>query len=133
MRCADVRELIDSFLSEQLLVETIHEVLRHVERCPTCRAELEGRRALRAALRRAIGTSEELRMRPEFAEALSSRLRAVSRRRSFPVFGWRAGLAIAAGVLLVISLGVAVRSRLIDADLAALARDAVGDHRDCVV
>ena len=54
MQCRDVRELADSFLSEQLLVETNHELLRHLETCPDCRADIAGRRALRDGLRAAF-------------------------------------------------------------------------------
>jgi len=54
MQCREVRDLADSFLSEQLLVETNHQVLRHLEGCPACRTELEAHRELRAAIRRAF-------------------------------------------------------------------------------
>ena len=54
MECRDVRELTDSFLSEQLLVETTHDILRHLAQCPSCRAEMESRRRLRTALRGSI-------------------------------------------------------------------------------
>ena len=40
MQCRDVRELADSFLSDQLLVETNHQLVRHLETCPDCRAEI---------------------------------------------------------------------------------------------
>ena len=33
MRCEDFREIADSFLSDELLVETNHEVVRHLEDC----------------------------------------------------------------------------------------------------
>jgi anti-sigma factor RsiW len=54
MQCRDVRELADSFLSEQLLVETNHELLRHLETCPDCRADIAVRRAIRDRLRAAF-------------------------------------------------------------------------------
>ena len=60
MQCRDVRELADSFLSEQLLVETNHELLRHLETCPDCRADIAGRRALRDRLRAAFARADEL-------------------------------------------------------------------------
>ena len=58
MQCRDVRELADSFLSEQLLVETNHELLRHLDTCPDCRADMAGRRALRDGLRAAFARAE---------------------------------------------------------------------------
>jgi putative zinc finger protein len=48
MNCRDVRELADSFLSEELLTETNHDILRHVESCVSCRNEIATRRQLRA-------------------------------------------------------------------------------------
>ena len=75
MQCRDVRELADSFLSEQLLVETNHELLRHLETCPDCRADIAGRRAMRDGLRAAFSRAEDLRPRPEFATELLATLR----------------------------------------------------------
>jgi len=40
MDCRDVRDLADSFLAEELLMETNLEMLQHLERCPSCRGEL---------------------------------------------------------------------------------------------
>src|SRR3989442_8134498 len=89
MQCRDVRDLAESFLSEQLLVETNHDVLRHLESCPECRSELEGRRLLRAAIHRAFLNADALRMREDFAHDIRPRLRAsrpgaglLSRRRA---------------------------------------------------
>ena len=48
--CQHVRELMDSYLSEELSVETNHGVLRHVAQCRDCAAELRRRRRLRALL-----------------------------------------------------------------------------------
>jgi hypothetical protein len=50
MECRDVRELADSFLAEELLTETNHEILRHIDTCPMCREDLAARRALRVAV-----------------------------------------------------------------------------------
>jgi len=48
--CRPARELLDSFLSGELTVETNHAVLRHLETCPACRAEAERRRTTRTLL-----------------------------------------------------------------------------------
>ena len=48
--CQHVRELMDSYLSEELSVETNHGVLRHVSECRDCAAELTRRQRLRALL-----------------------------------------------------------------------------------
>ena len=112
MQCRDVRELADSFLSEQLLVETNHELLRHLETCPDCRADIAGRRALRDGLRAAFARAEDLRPRPEFAAELLAKLRPARRasrsisRRSVLQSWW----ALAAGVVLAAGGGLFVRS-----------------------
>ena len=48
--CQQIRELMDSYLSEELSVETNHGVLRHVADCRDCAAELKRRQRLRALL-----------------------------------------------------------------------------------
>ena len=48
--CQQVRELMDSYLSEELSVETNHGFLRHVAECRDCAAELKRRQRLRALL-----------------------------------------------------------------------------------
>lgn len=131
MQCGDVRDLLDSFLSEELLVETTHEILRHIERCPTCGGELEARRGLRATVRTAISRSEDLRPRPEFIQSLSADLQAMALRPSSVWAGRRPWLAVAAAVTLVVAIGFAVQMQVNASALVALARDAAGDHIDC--
>ena len=41
--CARARGLLDSFLDGELLVETNYEILKHIERCAACSADLEAR------------------------------------------------------------------------------------------
>jgi anti-sigma factor RsiW len=143
MQCRDVRQLADSFLSEQLLVETNHELLRHLETCPDCRADLAGRRAMRDGLRAAFSRADDLRPRPEFATELLAKMRpspqamVVSQpaiqisRRSVLQSWW----ALAAGVALAAGGGVFVRrsSSRSRSRLALLAREASGDHQNCAV
>ena len=141
MECRDVRELADSFLSEQLLVETNHELLRHLESCPDCRADLAGRRAMRDGLRAAFSRAEDLRPRPEFATELLATLRPAHTenaaspstielsRRSVLQSWW----ALAAGLALAAGGGLLVRRSSSQSRLALLARDAAGDHQNCAV
>lgn len=128
MQCREVRDLADSFLSEELLVETNHEVLRHLEACPACQAEIASHRELRGAMRRAFTGAEALRMRDEFPREVVSRLRSVApggpARRL--VTRWS---AVAASLAMVAGVGLF----LLRGNLAAMARDAVGDHRNCAV
>jgi hypothetical protein len=65
MQCREVRELLDAFLGDQLLVETTNDLVRHLEGCPACRTELEGRRALRARLQSAFAGAVPLAPTPE--------------------------------------------------------------------
>jgi anti-sigma factor RsiW len=132
MECRDVREMADSFLSEQLLVETNHELLRHLEMCPVCREEMAARGALRARLRSAFAQAEDLRPRPEFSAELRRALRASQpgiTRRSVLQSWW----TLAAGVALAAGGGVFVRNSAGRSSLATLAREAAGDHQNCAV
>jgi anti-sigma factor RsiW len=51
MNCVEARALLDAYADGELGVERSLDVEKHLETCPGCRAELEGRRALGAALR----------------------------------------------------------------------------------
>jgi len=133
MQCRDVREITDSYLGEELLVETNHEILRHLETCPDCRADVDARRALRASVRRAFADAHELDPSPEFVAQLRTRLRAATPGapvRRDPMFrGW---WALAATVLLAAALAVVFRGHG-PVTTSALAQAAVGDHRNCAL
>jgi hypothetical protein len=133
MTCRDVRNLADSFLSDELLTETNHEILRHLEVCASCRDEIEARRRLREALRAAFERSPDLQSRPGFADGLREQLRQTPARAHGSWILSRRWLALAAGVLIVAGLvGIFLPNPpLAPAD--ALARDAVGDHRNCAL
>ena len=134
MECRDVREMADSFLAEELLTETNHEILRHLETCPVCRADLAARRALREGVRRAFRDASDLDPRPEFMTQLRASLQDAAyyapARRRMRFHGW---WALAATVLLAVALGVAYRGREWITATATLARAAVGDHRNCAL
>jgi anti-sigma factor RsiW len=134
MQCREVRDLADSFLSEQLLVETNHELLRHLETCPDCRADLAARRALRAGLRTAFARAEALRPRPDLAADMLARLQRAAQpeamsRRSVLQSWW----AVAAGVVLAAGGGWFVRNANWRSGLGAIAREAAADHQNCAV
>jgi len=134
MDCRDVRELADSFLAEELLTETNHEILRHLETCPGCGTDLAARRALREGVRRAFQHASDLDSRPEFLTQLRASLQNaahhVPARRGIRFQGW---WALAATVLLAAGLGLAYRGRDWMMATGALARAAVGDHRNCAL
>ena len=52
--CEKTRRYMDSYISNELLVETNHEVLRHLENCPSCLAEIEARSRVRVRLKAAV-------------------------------------------------------------------------------
>jgi hypothetical protein len=144
MQCRDVRGLADAYLDEELLVETNHALLTHIDQCSACRAELDARRALRAQLKTAFDTDQRLTPTTEFMTALRQGLRpprvrphAHARPRRVP---WWMGAA----ALLIIVAGFAVqwarewrRPTVGTADMPSavvdLAPSAAGDHRDCAL
>jgi putative zinc finger protein len=132
-QCERIRRQLDAYLSNELLVETTGEVLKHLESCNACSGELESRARLREALRRAAARQvppEHLR------EVIHRRL-----TRSQPGFLWalrapRWALALSSLVLLVIIGAVGhqwwtlQRGRQMIASVLALG---VSDHRFCAI
>lgn len=78
MDCQEFRRLIDSYLNDELLVETNHVVLRHLENCPDCRDQLSARRELRGRLRNAVITMPEMQIGDIFASRLQTNLRQIA-------------------------------------------------------
>jgi anti-sigma factor RsiW len=133
MQCRDVRELLDAYMGDQLLVETTHHVVRHLETCPACRAELDGRRALRARLQSAFVGAVDLAPTPDLLKGIDARLRietaSLMTRRSW----LRSWGAAAAAIVTAISGGLFARGAMRRSRLAELARNAAGDHRNCAI
>ncbi|MDQ3178950.1 MAG: zf-HC2 domain-containing protein [Acidobacteriota bacterium] len=114
MNCQQFRQIMDSYIGDELLVETNHDVLRHLENCPACREELSTRRYLRTKLRSAIRNSADARINPVFARRLEANLRQTALRPTVweklragtyvnsPIFA----AAIAACLLFVVLFGV---------------------------
>jgi anti-sigma factor RsiW len=133
VQCSEVREFADAFLSDQLLVETTHEIVHHLETCPACREELTARRALRARLQTAFAGAAELAPRSDFVDDLRARLHphapATISRRAWLQSWW----AVAAGAVAAAGGGLFARGAVHRSRLAALARNAAGDHQNCAV
>lgn len=72
MNCQNFKDLLDSYISDELAVETNHEMLRHLEHCPACREEMAARRNLRQTLRSAVTATTAS---ADFKERLRARLR----------------------------------------------------------
>ena len=120
--CRQVRELMDSYLSGELTVESNHAVLQHAGRCDACRGELERRERLGALLIESFGAAPE-------ATALGARIRhAIDRDQSRWGRLARYG-SIAAALILIAGAGVWF-SRPVD---AAAFDDSVDDHIACAM
>jgi anti-sigma factor RsiW len=133
MQCRDVRELMDAFQGDQLLVETTNDVVRHLETCPACRAELEGRRMLRARLQSAFASAETLAPSAEFMKRVRTRLRRDATPRMTRRSWLRSWGAAAAALVTSISGGLYARHAAQRSRLAVLARTAAGDHQNCAI
>lgn len=127
MQCREFRDIADSYLSNELMVETNHGIISHLEQCAECRQELKARRELRSKLREAFIKSPNNQLRPEFAARLSAQLHdySLGKRRAQLVSapGWQSSMtrkqttwmAVAACLLLAIGVGlVIVRKRLLE-------------------
>lgn len=138
--CTRTRELLDAYLDGELLVETNREILKHVERCDACAAELDDRSRLRSAVRTAARTESAP---SELRDLILGSVRApaqVEPRTS----GSRRWLAVAAAVVLLAGGGLVAMRAWRGADRGAtveraLAADAsilkigLGDHAHCAL
>lgn len=163
MQCPDFREVADSYLSDELLVETNHDMITHLEACADCRRELAARRELRTTLRTAFTKAEELQIQDQFAKRFRGELRDTVTTEAISLIPrHRMWMAIAACLLVTAALGLIAWQRqraqngagkhqepnvtqvndpprptptAVDADLvlAKMSELAAGDHRDCAI
>jgi len=133
--CGKVRGYLDSYLSNELLVETNHEVLHHLESCPQCAAELSVRARVRTGLQAAVrGTSV-----PDGLEGRVQRaVRAQNRRTRASLY------TMAVAALLIIGLAIVSLTRAkpgpeeailakASGRLALLLNVGLRDHLHCAV
>ena len=121
--CQDVRELMDSYLSEELAIETNHRVLRHLGTCQACASELTRRQRVRALLAQSLDL-------PLDVDGTRQRvLKAVEReQRSWGrTAGWLGGTAAALFAAIAIATWA---GRPVD---AAAYDDSAGDHVACAL
>lgn len=138
MQCDDFREIVDSYLSDQLLIETNHDVIRHLESCGECRSELAARRQLRQELKTKFTQASTLQLPEGFSGSLKARLREEALHRPGIVIPRVAYVGIAATLLIAIGLGLLAvqRWRSGEQEFAAwesLTTSATGDHRECAL
>jgi hypothetical protein len=141
--CERIRRYLDSYISNELLVETNHEVLRHLQSCPACSAELEARTRLKRRLKAAVqGTA--------VPEGLEVRVRLhVRGQGSGPALEWR-HWAVAAALLIACAAAVVLRPwdrmpdladrrgqdafiQRVSQSIASVLRAGLGDHIHCAV
>jgi hypothetical protein len=147
MDCRNFKEVLDSYLSDELTVETNHAVMRHAEHCTNCRTEMNARRNLRGVLYAAVTATTAT---PEFQNRLRERLRAEvvtdagavidTRRQSlfakwFGRFSMPQFAMATAALLLVVVSSVYLFSGSNSVQAAALSpaimNQAAGDHDHC--
>ena len=120
--CQHVAEMMDSYLSEELSVESNHGVLRHLAECSDCGAELKRRRRLRALLSETLDVPVDAdRTRARITHALDREHRSWNRVA-------RVG-AVAATLIAAVAVAYWA-GRPVD---AAAYDDSAGDHVVCAL
>ncbi len=95
LTCQQIRPLLDAYLTNELLVETLQSVNEHLNTCAGCRAALESRQRARTAVR---ATVRSLMPEPGFADLIRDAVRAEAAPRSWfqrPSIIWLAAAAAA--------------------------------------
>ena len=54
LTCEQARDYLDSYVSDELRVETYHDIERHLDSCPACSAELAAMQLVRQLVQRAV-------------------------------------------------------------------------------
>jgi anti-sigma factor RsiW len=120
--CQDVRELMDSYLSEELSVETNHHVLRHLGACQACSTELQRRQRVRSLLAQSLAD-------PVDVDGARQRILAAVEREQRSWGRTVRWLAAAAAVFAAVAVATWV-ARPVD---AAAYEDSAGDHVACAL
>ena len=120
--CRRTRELMDSYISGELTVESNHELLQHVERCEACRGELSRRERTRALLIESFGPA------PDAGQIEARITRAIDHHERK---WWRLAQYGSVAAVLALTIASAVWfSRPVD---AAAFDDSVDDHIICAL
>jgi anti-sigma factor RsiW len=140
-QCKKIRSYLDSYLNDELLVETNHEVLRHLENCADCARVLEDRTRVKSLLQQAV-------RRDVAPAALRERIAQDLRNRKSMTAAWsfNTGLrwAVAAAALVVMTIGSwavihSLNSRRPQSQEVALDQSAqilrigLNDHINCAI
>ena len=131
-RCERIRQHLDSYLSNELLVETASEVVRHLETCDACSRDLESRMRVREALQRAVAN----RPVPDSVRTHVVRTLRDSQPRSFfraSGARWALGLAGIAFILLSQFAAQWLSLRRGEQLVASILKLGVSDHVICAI
>jgi len=144
--CEKTRKLLDAYVSNELLVETNQDVVRHLEGCPVCTAEVEARMLLRTRLRSAVKAQD---VPPELQVRIRQQIQGSEAAPWFAA-GWMRWAAAAAACLLI-SAGIWLNRpyqkmpdiadrpaqnsyiQKVSTSLAAVLKVGLGDHIHCSV
>lgn len=151
--CEKARRHFDAYISQELPAGTTQEVVRHIETCPACAAELEDRVRLRSRLKNAVNAQS---VPPELRARIQQQIRNQPSGNWFAAIWtgatwprWAAAAAMAAVVL--VTAGVWMRNsaenlpaisdrpaqniyiQKVSANLAAVLKLGLGDHIHCSI
>jgi anti-sigma factor RsiW len=146
--CQTIREILDPYLDNELLVETSQSVLDHLRFCTDCAAESERRIELRRLLRDACTVDDEERSHSETLSRRRTELALDQQRRS----RWTAKIRwapLAAGLILALGVfgywqigkplkpanspGISPPTSTPTVLIAAVDREAVENHQVCAL
>src|SRR5688572_27904789 len=105
MQCQDFREVADSYVGDELMVESNHDVMAHLEACADCRHESEARQELRTIVRAAFAKEVERQMPDECASRLHSGLRTAATSGAMALNTLSRTWMIAAAVVVALMFG----------------------------
>jgi anti-sigma factor (TIGR02949 family) len=132
-QCDRTRRQMDAYLSNELLVETTDEMLRHLENCEACSRELELRMRVREALQRAAASQP---VPDGLGEAIHLHLKKAQSRSFWAPRAPTWTLALA-GAAVIVMVGIAGRQwmRLERARqmVESVLQLGVSDHLHCAI
>src|SRR5262245_129812 len=135
-KCEKARRYLDSYVSNELLVETNHELMRHLESCKDCSEALEVRMRVKTALQRAVRSVEAP---PALEERVQKRIR--DERSKGALIRSRTHWAFAVAAMALLTLGGWVIFRLwnlqghsrVDTLADRILTIGAGNHLTCAV
>lgn len=148
MQCREFREISESYLSDELLVETNIQVFRHLENCPNCRQEFAAKRELRQKMRNSVRNADEFQINPIFAKRLRTNLMETALNKGDGIKSWFSPkflIPVMASLLMVAALGLVMLNRsgkngeitisqnAVTKALTQISLLAVGNHKDCAL